>query len=283
MQIEALKTPGVEIYGVDIAAGLGDNEFGAIQQAFVEHGLIFFRDQTLSEQDHIDLARRFGDININRFFAANPNYPEIALVTKEPDQQENIGGGWHTDHSYDIEPALGSILVARELPPSGGDTWFVSMYQAYENLSAGLQQNLARLQAVHSTHHVFGSAGAYDGDKQTGGRIGNAGAADAMDDVVHPVVISHPLSGRKALYVNPGFTVRFAGWSVEESMPLLDFLYQQAVAETQVTKFHWQPGSIAFWDNRATWHFAQNDYPGQRREMHRITIEGCALTAAVAC
>ena len=280
MQIEALKTPGVEIYGVDIAAGLGDNEFGAIQQAFVEHGLIFFRDQMLSEQDHIDLARRFGDININRFFAANPNYPEIALVTKEPDQQENIGGGWHTDHSYDIEPALGSILVARELPPSGGDTWFVSMYQAYENLSAGLQHNLARLQAVHSTHHVFGSAGAYDGDKQTGGRIGNAGAADAMDDVVHPVVISHPLSGRKALYVNPGFTVRFAGWSVEESMPLLDFLYQQAVAEMQVTKFHWQPGSIAFWDNRATWHFAQNDYPGQRREMHRITIEGCALTAA---
>jgi len=280
VQIAELDTPGVEISGIDIAAGLSDNEFNAVQKAFNEHGLIFFRGQTLSEKDHIDFARRFGEININRFFAANPDFPEIALVTKEPDQQANIGGGWHTDHSYDIEPALGSILVARELPPSGGDTWFVSMYQAYDNLSAGLQQNLERLEAVHSTHHVFGSAGAYESDKQTSGRIGNRGAADAMEDVVHPVIIHHPLSGRKALYVNPGFTVKFAGWRIEESAPLLNYLYEQAVKDAQVTKFRWQPGSIAFWDNRATWHFAQNDYQGQRREMHRITIEGCALTAA---
>ncbi len=277
MTVEVSSLPGVgaEVQGVDIAKGLSDGELEQIRAGFADHGLLFFRDQNISETDHIAFARLWGDINVNRFFAANPDYPEIAMVAKEPDQTVNIGGGWHTDHSYDHEPALGSILVARELPEKGGDTWFTSMYKAYEALSPGLQKTLEGLSAVHSAKHVFGSDVGYRDATQ--GRIGNAQAADVLEDPVHPVVIKHPLSGKKALYVNPGFTLRIDGWTQEESEPLLNYLYEVAVRDSHVTRFTWQPGSIAFWDNRATWHFAQNDYQGERRIMHRITIDGCAL------
>lgn len=279
MQLSDLPGAGVEITGVDLRAPAPD-DFEHIQRIFAERGLVFFRDQQLSEAEHIALAERFGGVNVNRFFAAHPEYPQIALVAKEANQETNIGGGWHTDHSYDAEPALGSILVARELPPSGGDTWFTSMYDAFETLSDGLKETLLGLHAVHSARHVFGSGGAYETETDATDRIGNRDAADMLQDVVHPVVIRHPLSQRPALYVNPAFTLRFEGWSETESRPLLDFLYAHATAEERVCRFAWQPGSVAFWDNRATWHFAQNDYAGQRREMHRITIEGCALEAA---
>ncbi|HAT27980.1 MAG TPA: taurine dioxygenase [Gammaproteobacteria bacterium] len=278
--MNVLPGVGAEILGVDIAGGLASSELETIKQTFSQHGLVFFRNQKISEADHIDLAEVFGDINVNRFFAANPEYPQIAMVSKEPDQIANIGGGWHTDHSYDQEPALGSILVARELPASGGDTWFTSMYKAYDSLSDGLKETLEGLSAVHSAKHVFGPKGEYETTGSAGGRIGNAGAALEMEDPIHPVVISHPLSGRKALYVNAGFTLRFDGWTDEESAPLLAYLYGRAIVDENITRFKWENGSVAFWDNRATWHFAQNDYPGQRRVMHRVTIEGCALQPA---
>ncbi|MBT3624910.1 MAG: TauD/TfdA family dioxygenase [Gammaproteobacteria bacterium] len=280
VSINTLPGVGAEILGVDIAGGLASSELDTIKQTFSEHGLVFFRNQKITEADHIEFAEVFGDINVNRFFAANPEYPQIAMVSKEPDQLENIGGGWHTDHSYDQEPALGSILVARELPASGGDTWFASMYKAYESLSDGLKETLEGMSAVHSAKHVFGPKGEYETTGSGGGRIGNAGAAVEMEDPIHPVVISHPISGRKALYVNAGFTLRFDGWTDEESAPLLAYLYERAIAEENITRFKWENGSVAFWDNRATWHYAQNDYPGQRRVMHRITIEGCALQPA---
>jgi taurine dioxygenase len=234
--------------------------------------VVFFRDQSLTPDQHIGLARQFGEININRFFTHAEGYPEIALVVKEPDQTKNIGGGWHTDHSYDQIPALGSMLYAREVPPVGGDTLFASMYAAYDALSAGLKQTLAGLRAVHSSRHVFG----VKRDDMTG-RYRNAEAA--VQDAVHPVVITHPDSGRKALYVNPGFTLRFEGWTDDESRGLLDTLYRHASKPDFCTRFAWQDGSLAFWDNRATWHYAVNDYHGERRLMHRITIEGCALAA----
>jgi taurine dioxygenase len=280
ISINVLPGVGAEILGVDIAGGLDSGELETIQQTFSQYGLVFFRDQQMSETDHINLAGRFGDINVNRFFSSHPDYPQIAMVSKEPDQTANIGGGWHTDHSYDHEPALGSILVAKELPASGGDTWFTSMYEAYDSLSDGLKETLEGLSAVHSAKHVFGPQGGYDTGGSAEGRIGNAGATLELEDPIHPVVIKHPLSGRKALYVNAAFTLRFDGWTVEESAPLLAYLYAQAIAEENITRFKWQNGSVAFWDNRAMWHFAQNDYPGQRRVMHRVTIAGCALHPA---
>lgn len=290
MEIRPMEGVGAEIYGVDIAAGLSNAEFDTIHKAFSDHGLIFFRDQSISEDDHIALAQKFGEIDINRFFAAHPDYPQIAMVSKDVDQKDNIGGGWHTDHSYDAEPAMGSILVARELPETGGDTMFASMYRAYEGLSDGLKKTLEGMNAVHSAAHIFGSgptayaattdAGStedVDHQAKSDGRIGNADVADQMGDVLHPVIVTHPLSGKKALYVNPAFTLRFEGWTVEESHPLMQYLYAQCAKPEYTHRFEWKPGSIAFWDNRATWHWALNDYQGQRRVMHRITIEGCAL------
>jgi taurine dioxygenase len=264
---------GAEIVGIDLSRDLEDSDVEELRAAFNEYGVIFFREQNLSPEQHIAFAQRFGQININRFFKAAPGYPQIAEVRKEPSQKANIGGGWHTDHSYDQVPALGSILLAREVPPFGGDTMFASMSHAYEALSDGLKRTLEQLRAVHSSRHVFGAASRYV--KEAGDRLGNT--ADATQDASHPVVVRHPETGRKTLYVNPGFTLHFEGWSAAESKPLLDFLYAHAARPEFQTRFRWREGSIAFWDNRATWHFAVNDYHGERRLMHRITLEGVPL------
>ena len=261
---------GAEIIGLDLAEPLDPPALGTVRHALAEHGVVFFRDQSLTESQHIALARQFGEININRFFSHVPDHPEIALVVKEPYQTKNIGGGWHTDHSYDQIPALGSMLYARQVPPRGGDTLFASMYAAYDALSDGLKHTLEGMRGVHSSRHVFGVE---RGDLK--GRIGNYELA--TQDATHPVVITHPDSGKKALYVNPGFTTGFDGWTADESRPLLDYLYKHAARPEFTYRFQWREGSLAFWDNRATWHYALNDYQGERRLLHRITIEGSAL------
>jgi len=262
---------GAEINGVDLAKEISDEQFTEIRRAFGEYGVIFFRDQALSPEAHIGFAERWGAININRFFKTVDGYPMIAEVRKEPHQEKNIGGGWHTDHSYDLAPALGSMLYAHEVPASGGDTMFASMYRVYDALSDGLKQTLEGMRAVHSSRHVFGNRRGNDLDE----RLGNHELA--TQDAVHPVIIQHPDTGRKALYVNPGFTLHFEGWTVEESKPLLSYLYELSVRPENTCRFQWQKGSLAFWDNRSTWHYALNDYPGQRRLMHRITVEGVPL------
>lgn len=271
---------GAVISGVDLARPLSDRDFGTIRQAFLEYGVIFMHDQNLSPEQHLAFARRWAPIDINRFFKAAPGYPEIAEVRKEADQTTNIGGGWHTDHSYDEVPAMGSILLARELPSIGGDTLFANMGAAYDALSPGLRKTLDRLQAVHSTRHVFGPEGGYAKAPDAAGRVGNAAAA--VQDVVHPVVIRHPDTGRKTLYVNAAFTLQFEGWTVAESEPLLRYLYQHASRPEFSCRFAWRPGSLAFWDNRATWHYALNDYHGQRRLLHRITVQGTPIPAMAA-
>ncbi len=270
-------TLGAEIHGVDLSREVAEDQFDEIRRAFAEFSVIFFRDQHLTPDQHIAFASRWGEINVNRFFKAIDSHPVIAEVRKEPDQETNIGGSWHTDHSYDQVPATGSILYARQVPEIGGDTQFASMYAAYDGLSDGLKRMLEPLRATHSSRHAFGRTAyriqQYSDD--VGDRLGNPDAA--TQDADHPVVIQHPLSGRKALYVNPGFTIRFSGWSDEESRPLLEYLYRQATKPEYTCRFHWQKNSLALWDNRATWHQALNDYPGQRRLMHRITIEGVPL------
>jgi taurine dioxygenase len=266
---------GAVISGVDLALPLSDSDFATIRQAFLDHGVIFLRDQQLTPAQHLAFARRWAPIDVNRFFKAVTGHPEIAEVRKEADQTTNIGGGWHTDHSYDEVPAMGSVLLARELPPRGGDTLFANMALAYEALSPGLKQALDSLKAVHSTAHVFGAQGGYAQVADLGGRIGNAAAV--TPDVVHPVVIRHPDTGRRTLYVNPAFTTRFEGWTAAESEPLLQWLYAHASKPEFSCRFVWAPGSLAFWDNRATWHYALNDYHGHRRLMHRITVQGSPI------
>ena len=266
---------GAEITGLDLAQPFGGNTAQALLNALGEHGIIVFRDQDLTPDLHRTVARALGTININRFFPTVEGHPDIAEVRKEPDQKRSIGEQWHTDHSYDAVPALGSILYARETPPVGGDTLFASMYAAYESLSEGLKATLERLNAIHSSAHVFGAKAVSD---ESEGRFANADKA--TQTVTHPVVIRHPISGRKALYVNPEFTLRFDGWTDQESAPLLAYLAQHAIRPEHVFRLQWAPGTLAIWDNRATWHQAINDYHGHRRLMHRITLEGCALEAA---
>ena len=263
---------GAEIRNVDLN-NLSDAEVEAVADAHAEHGVVFFREQTLGPDEQLAAAGRFGAINVNRFFTPVPEQPKVALVLKEPQHETNIGGAWHTDHSYDQAPALGSMLYAKEVPTHGGDTMFANMYRACEALSPGLRETLEGLCAVHSSRHIFGPQGyhASRGDD----RYGNA--EQATQDAVHPVIIRHPRSGRAALYVNPGFTVRIDGWTELESRPLLDYLFRVAARPEHTCRFQWRTGSVAFWDNRATWHYALNDYPGERRLMHRVTIDGCEL------
>jgi taurine dioxygenase len=265
---------GAEIYGINLNKEISKDQFKEVKKAFGQYGVIFFRDQKLSPDQEINFAEQWGKININRFFTNLYGYPKIAMVLKEPDQKKNIGGGWHTDHTYDVEPAMGSILFAHEVPKIGGDTMFASMYSAYETLSTGLKETLSKMKARHSSRHVFGEARAKRND-DTVGRIKNAESAN--QDAIHPVIITHPETGRKALYVNPTFTLGFEGWTDAESKPLLKYLYSHATSPEFTCRFEWKVGSIAFWDNRSTWHFAINDYHGERRMMHRITIEGKKL------
>ena len=272
---------GAEIGGIDIARGVDDEQLAELRQAFADFGVVFLRDQQITPEQHIAFAERWGGIVVNRFFKASDEYPMIAEVRKEAHQKTNIGARWHTDHSYDLRPAMGSILYAREVPSVGGDTLFASMYAAYDGLSDGLKKMLSSMRALHSSRHSFG-AGAYTNAEvdDLEGRVGNPDAA--TQDSVHPVIIRHPLSGRPALYVNREFTVRFEGWTVEESQPLLDYLYAHASRNEYTCRFNWRKGSIAIWDNRATHHCALNDYHGEFRLMHRITIDGDDLAAYAA-
>ncbi len=263
---------GVELDNVDLG-DMSNQDFKTIQQAFVDNGLIFFRNQDITPEQHIAFAERWGEINVNRFFPKIDGYEKIASVTKEKDQIVNIGGGWHTDHSYDKIPAMGSILLARETPPIGGDTLFACMYKAYDTLSDGLKKTLEGMKAVHSSRHIFGDQSAYRDDMD--GVFENADLA--TQDNIHPVIITHPESKRKALYINPAFTIQFEGWTPAESKPLMDYLFEHATLMEHTTRFKWAEGSIAIWDNRCTWHYALNDYHGARREMHRITLEGSPL------
>ena len=276
MEIQAYSDGcGAMVSGVQLADA-SDEQIREIRDAFVAYGVIFFRGQSLSPEQHLAYARRMGEIVVNKFFMPLPEFPEIAEVRKEKHQQMNIGGGWHTDHSYDAEPALGSILVARTVPESGGDTWFANLANAYDGLPEDLKARLRGLRAKHSNRHIYGEDGYYS-QTDLADRLGGR---DRVGDAVHPVVLVHPESGRNVLYVNPAHTVHIEGMREAESKALLEQLYEHVLQEQFICRFGWEPGSVALWDNRSTWHFAQNDYQGQERLMHRITLEGSALSSA---
>ena len=192
-------------------------------------------------------------------------------MLKEPEATENIGGVWHSDVTYLPEPALGSILYALEVPAAGGDTMFASQYHAYEALSDGMKEMLEGLRAIHSSD-LFTNKARRDAANAT--RTTKLAEIDETVESSHPVVRTHPETDRKCLFVNGAFTRRIDGWTVEESRPLLDYLYRQAARPEFTCRFRWRQGSIAFWDNRCTQHYALNDYQGYRRTMHRVTLEG---------
>jgi taurine dioxygenase len=261
---------GAEISGVDLAQELSDATIAAIRQALLDHQVVFFRDQALSPARQVAFGARFGPLNIHPYVAGMADHPQVMEVVKEPEDRANFGGGWHSDMSFLERPAIGSILYAVETPEFGGDTLFASQAAAFEALSPGLQATLEGLNAVHSASREYSAQG-HSAQKRKSMAI--AEADGLVGEFTHPMVLTHPETGRKALYVNPAFTLKIEGWKTSESKALLDYLFQHCRYEGFTCRFNWRPGSVAFWDNRSVWHFALNDYPGQRRHMRRVTVD----------
>jgi taurine dioxygenase len=264
---------GADVSGVDLSRDLPDAMIGEIRAALLEHLVIFFHDQHLTPEQHLALGRRFGALQVHDFVEAMAGYPEILEVRKEPEETRNFGGGWHTDVSYLERPSLGSLLYALEVPDYGGDTLFTNQYLAYETLSPGMQRMLDGMTAIHSARRPYGLNSARAQEYGPSSMRFNF-SANAHDEIEHPVVRTHGETGRKALYVNRTFTIRFNDMTEAESAPLLAYLCDHAVRPEFTCRFRWRANSLAFWDNRVVQHNAVNDYHGQRRVMHRVTIEG---------
>lgn len=267
---------GAEIGGVDLAQPLDDATLAEIRQAFLDNLVIFFRDQDITPEQHKAFARHFGDLHINSFFPAVDGHDDVQLLIREPDATNpNVGGRWHSDVTYTAEPALGSMLYAKQVPAYGGDTMFANMYLAFETLSDGMKQLLRGLDAFHTAAENF-SQRAAEAELPNSGAAGFKYAEDVEQDAVHPAVRTHPETGRDALYVNYVFTKYFIGMTREESAPILNYLFEHLTKPEFICRFKWENGSLAFWDNRCAQHFAINDYSGQRRHMNRVTIQGDA-------
>ena len=260
---------GGEIIGVDLSQDLGDDAIAEVRRAWLDHLVIFFRGQDLTSEQFLDFARRFGEVVEYPFIKGIDGFPEITPVVKLEHEKVNFGGLWHTDTAYLERPPMGTMLLAREVPPCGGDTLFANMYLAYETLSPGLQRLLDGLVAVNSSAKA-------DVTKTREDRVRDGARTDAKREYVaeHPVVRTHPETGRKALYVNGGHTVRFKDMTEAESTPLLQYLFAHQQLAEFTCRFRWEVGSIAFWDNRCAQHNPINDYHGHRRVMHRVTLAG---------
>jgi taurine dioxygenase len=260
---------GAEIFGVDLAADLDERTVAAIRRAWLDHLMIFFRSQELPPERFLAFARRFGEVVEYPFINGIEGFPLITPVVKLEHERVNFGGLWHTDTAYLEHPPMGTMLVAREVPPYGGDTLFANMYLAYEALPPGMRQMLDGLVAVNSSAKA-------DVTKTREDRIRDGARSDAQREYIaeHPVVRTHPETGRKALYINGGHTVRFKDMSEAESAPLLQYLFTHQQRPEFTCRFRWKVGSLAFWDNRCAQHNPVNDYHGWRRVMHRVTLAG---------
>jgi len=260
---------GAEIGGVDLSQNLSDATIAEIRQALLDHLVIFFRDQDITPAQHIAFARRFSEPEEYPMLKGLDEFPEIVPVVKLPHERINFGGIWHADTTYTPVPPLGAILVARELPPYGGDTIFANMYMAYDTLSDGMKAMLSGLKGVNSSAKA-------DTTKTREDRLVTAGKEEAKKELVgiHPVVRTHPETGRKILYVNYGHTTRFENMTEEESAPLLNYLFAHQVRPEFTCRFRWRLGSVAFWDNRTVQHNPVNDYHGFKRVLHRISLRG---------
>ncbi len=258
---------GAEIEGADLSRPLGDDVIAEIRKALNEYRVVFFRNQDITPEQHLEFARLFGDPVDYPMVKGLDDYPKIVPVVKLENETANFGGVWHSDTTYLAEPPMGAILVARELPPEGGDTMFANMVMAYDALSDGMKDMLSGLVGVNSSAKAGVSKSRENRQKN-------------MDDMPepltseHPIVRTHPETGEKVLYVNRGHTVGIKGMSDEESGPILECLFKHQRRPEFTCRFKWAPGSIAFWDNRSTQHYPLNDYHGLKRVMHRVTLAG---------
>ncbi|MGH8676342.1 MAG: TauD/TfdA dioxygenase family protein [Burkholderiales bacterium] len=260
---------GAEVHRVDLAKALAAGQAAELRRAWLEHLVLFFLDQHLSPAQFMAFARVWGEPIEYPFVKGIEGFPQITEVKKLEHERVNFGGIWHSDTTYLEVPPMASMLLAREVPPVGGDTLFANQYLAWETLSGGMKRTLEKLVAANLSAKA-------DASRTREDRIKSDGRDAVKRDYVaeHPVARTHPETGRKALYVNVGHTARFRGMTDEESAPLLEFLFRHQVKPEFTCRFAWQPGSIALWDNRCTQHNPVNDYHGYRRLMHRITLAG---------
>lgn len=252
---------GAEIGGVDLARP-SNRQMDEIHRALAENLVIFFRDQHLSAEQHLAFGRQFGELHLHPAAPHAPGHPELMVIHADGNSARANGEGWHSDVSCDIEPPMGSILHIRQCPPRGGDTLFASMYAAYQALSDRMRSYLEGLTAVHDGEDVYRGLYKDIADKPRYPRA------------EHPVIRTHPVTGRKALYVNRGFTRRILGIPRDESEAILSYLYALAENPLFQCRFRWQENSVAFWDNRCTQHRAMWDYWPHTRSGHRVTVKG---------
>jgi taurine dioxygenase len=258
---------GAEIDGVDAAQLLSTEVVEEVRHALLDHLVVFLRNQSLTPQQQVAFARAFGEPVEYPQLKGLPGCPLITPVVKLPHERVNFGGIWHSDTTYLECPPMASMLYAIETPPYGGDTLFANQYLAYETLSEGLKRTLDHLSGISSSLKADASRTREDAQRAVG-------AERKVLIAEHPVVRTHPETGRRALYVNVGHTTGFKGWTEEESKPLLEFLFRHQVKPEFTCRFHWEPGSLAFWDNRCVQHNPVNDYHGFKRVMHRVTLAG---------
>jgi taurine dioxygenase len=272
---------GAELGGIDLGT-LDDETFGEIKAAWLEHLVIFFRNQNITPEQQITFAKRFGEIHHHPFMKHMDEYPEILEIIKEEGDTKAFGEVWHTDQMFNPKPANATILYAKETPDAGGDTLFANMYLAYETLSEPMKSLLAgvktwnvgdRKKLMHGDRMGIAPDGRYIGNERMAAKVRDPG--DLQTEAAHPIVRTHPETGRKALYIS-NHTQTLQGFKNAEARPIIDFLRAHAVEPEFTCRFRWEVGSLAIWDNRCTQHRALNDYPGKRRRMHRITIAGDA-------
>ncbi len=264
---------GAEIAGVDLAR-LDDDGFAEIHRAFLDHAVLVFRDQKLEHPDQLAFAKRFGEPEVHPIAIGMESWPEIIKVWKPAGERASFGTSWHSDNSFFETPSLASILYGVTLPPYGGDTLWVSTETAWDTLSAGMKEIVDGLQAVHGASRAYDPAVTGEA-KYRGEAAINYRLSDAIDEeVVHPVVRTHPETGRKGIFVNPMFTLRIVGLHEDESDALLRFLYRHTTRPEFSCRLQWKPGTVAIWDNRCTQHYAIDDYEGFDRLMYRVTVKG---------
>lgn len=262
---------GAEIRGVNLTS-IDQGTVEALKLALAEYGMIFFRQQTLSPGQHENLGSQFGELDINPLVTSVPGHPAIYPFLRMPeDKGFLVGEGWHSDVTFYEKPAAISMLYCLDSPPYGGDTCFSSQVRAYESLSPGLQKTLCSLRAIHTVSKTYNAAMANDTEKD---KLKDETEQQMPEPVSHPLVRRHPVNGKLALYVNSLYTSHIDGWTVEESKPLLDYLYTNAFHEWFNCRLHWERATLAMWDNRVVCHSATGDYSGFRREMNRVTVVG---------
>ncbi|MGZ4715273.1 MAG: TauD/TfdA dioxygenase family protein [Acidimicrobiales bacterium] len=255
---------GAEIRGIDLAVVPDDSTRAELDKAFIDHKVLFFRDQPITTEQHVEFCRGFGELEVHPFVPCKPGYPEVMAITHD-ESRRGHENSWHSDVTWRQEPSLGSMLRAVEVPDVGGDTLFADMEAAYEGLGPAMQELLLSLTAVHDFTRVFGR-------HQTAGE--QAAARDRFPPAEHPVIRTHPVTGRRSIYVNAAFTSHIVGMRPDESHQLLQHLYRQAAIPEHQCRFRWEPDSLALWDNRCVQHYAVSDYWPARRVMERVTIVG---------